>query len=252
MKRSILAFVVGGMLCAGFIGWRILAMRNQLTPHFEIVIDPSLSHPQSCGSLLGLAEQAIHAEAVSGYSTLTVLVLGDKATANEPWQLGRYSIPRTHKVLEGRTVNLRREEGVLSDIRSKCEAVHRTNISPIFMGVKEAVADLRARGCRENSHCIVFVDSDLAENVETSIKDALNRERSVKLPPASPVDNQGIKVSFCGLAVTTGRVVDHSSREARRVLPRDPGRDDRLRQVWRSLFSQPELVRFEPYCPMSK
>jgi hypothetical protein len=32
-------------------------------------------------------------------------------------------------------------------------------------------------------------------------------------------------------------------------VPRDPGHEDRMQKVWRSLFTQPELVKFEPYCP---
>jgi len=249
MNRGILYAVTCSILCAGFVGWRIHVLANHAAPQFEIVVDPSLSHPTGCESVLGLSQQALHAGGVSQDSTLTVLVLGDPATANEPWQLGRYSIPVTRKVLEGKTATLRRQEELLSDIRHKCGAIRRTSISPIFLGVKQAVADLRAHGCKETSHCQLFVDSDLEENVETSVKERLNRARSTKLVLPTPLDNQGIEVSFCGLAVTAGRMVNPAGREIQRALPRDPSREDRLRQVWRSLFTQPDLVRFEPYCP---
>jgi hypothetical protein len=56
-------------------------------------------------------------------------------------------------------------------------------------------------------------------------------------------------VTFCGFAQTRGRSVVSSSREIRAVAPRDPHRDDRLQAVWRALFTRPELVSFEPYCP---
>jgi hypothetical protein len=252
MKRGIVCAVACAMLCAGFVGWRIHFLANYSAPQFAIAVDPSLSHPGGCESLVGLADQLLQADRISRDSTLTVLVLGDSSTANEPWQLGRYSIPVTRKVLEGKATNLRRQEELVSDIRHKCETVHRTTISPIFLGVKQAVADLRAQGCKETSHCKVFVDSDLEENVETSIKDALSRTRNAKLVLPSPLDNQGIEVSFCGLAVTAGRIVNPPDRETRRVLPRDPGRDDRLREVWQSLFTQPELLKFEPYCPQRR
>ncbi len=101
---------------------------------------------------------------------LTVLVLGDEATANEPWQLGRYFIPATRKVLEGRTANLKRQEAVLHDIWNKCQTIRRTTVSPIYLGVTQGVADLRAHGCKWTSSCQVLVDSDLEENVERSIK----------------------------------------------------------------------------------
>jgi len=249
MKTETLYVVVCSILCAGFVGWRVHVHANQAPTHFEIVMDPSLSHPGSCEPLLGLAERSLQADGVSHDSTLTVLVLGDAATADEPWQLGTYSIPVMRKVLEGKSGNLRRQDELLSDIRQKCEAIRRTNISPIFLGVKQAVADLRAHGCNETSHCRLLVDSDLEENVETSVKQGLNRARKTKLAMPAPLDNQGIEVSFCGIAVTAGRIVNPSGREILGALPRDPGHDDRMRQVWRSLFIDPAEVNFEPFCP---
>jgi len=66
--------------------------------------------------------------------------------------------------------------------------------------VKQAVSDLRASGCRATSHCRLFVDSDLEENAEISIKDALNGSHTSKLALPALLDNQGLDVSFCGLA----------------------------------------------------
>lgn len=249
MRNGLLCAVMGCILCAGFIGWRIHVLANYSAPQFTTIFDPSFSHPSDCESLLGLAGQALHADGVSQDSTLTMLVLGDAATANEPWQLGRYSIPVTRKVLEGKTANQQRLEELLTDIRRKCGAIRRTNTSPIFLGLKQAVADLHARGCKETSHCRVFVDTDLEENVETSVKESLNRSGKPKLALPGPLDNYGIEVSFCGLAVTAGRIVRPSGKEVQRTVPPDPGREDRLRQVWLTLFTKPELIKFEPYCP---
>jgi len=252
MKTGILCTILFCSASVGFVFWRVHAVRAQPTPHFAIVEDPSLSHPKGCEAVLGLAEQALRTEGVSSGSTLTVLVIGDQATANEPWQLGRYDIPKTRKVLEGRSANLRRQQDVLRDIRTKCETVRRTTISPIFLGVTQAIADLRAHGCKETSQCWILVDSDLEENVEISIKEAISRARSTKLGLPPLLDNQGIEMSFCGLAVTAGRIANLAGREIQRALPRNSGRDDRLRQVWRSLFTQPDHLNFEPYCPQRR
>jgi hypothetical protein len=233
----------------GFVGWRVHVLKNRETTHFGLVEDPSLSHSEGCESLLGLAEKALSTDGISPDSTLTVLVIGDETTANEPWQLGMYSIPMTRKALEGRTANSRRQQAVLHDIWSKCQTVHRTTISPIFLGVKQAVADLRAQGCKETSHCQLLVNSDLEENVEKSIKKRLNRTTDENHILPSPVENEGIDVAFCGLAVTAGRSVDSSTRGLRKAPPRTPGREDRLREIWQSLFTNPAVVRFEPYCP---
>jgi hypothetical protein len=223
-------------------------VRTKETPHFEIVEDPSFSHKQGCESLLGLVEQAVSADGASPGSTLTVLVLGDKATANEPWELGRYSIPRTRKALEGRSANLRRRQDLLRDVLKKCQALRPTNISPIFLGVKQAVADLRAKGCTRTSRCKLFVDSDLEENVEASIRRSLNSANGEMSILPAPINNDGIDVTFCGLAVTAGHIVDLSGRKTFRASPRNSRHEDRLRQVWATVFSRPEAVKFEPYC----
>jgi hypothetical protein len=154
----------------------------------------------------------------------------------------------TQKVLEGKSANLRRQEELLSDIQSKCKTIRRTSISPIFLGVRQAIADLRAHECEENSLCKVFVDSDLEENVESSIKEGLDKRHSTRHFSTEPLDNQGIGVTFCGVAVTTPRTMNSSGEETRRTLTRDSDREENLRMVWRSLFTQPELVKFEPYC----
>jgi hypothetical protein len=249
MNTRILLAVVCSTFCVGFVGWRACVHANHAISHFEIVVDPSLSHPDSCESLAGLAEQTLKANGASQDSTLTILVLGDTSTANEPWRMGQYSFPGTNKVIEGKTASTRRQEELFSDIQRKCGAIRRTSISPIFLGVKQAIADLRAHGCSPTSHCRMFVDSDLEENAEITVEDALNRARNTKLTLPVPLDNQGIEVSFCGLAVTAGRIVSPSGKEIQRALPRDQGRDDRVRHVWQSLFTRPDLMRFEPYCP---
>lgn len=249
MRSGILCVVLFFAAAAGFVAWRVHAMKTQLTPHFAIVEDRSLSHGEGCNSLLGLTEQVLRTERATANSTLTVLVIGNKASANEPWQLGRYSVPRTRKVLEGRAADRRRQHEILRDIESKCQAVRRTKISPIFLGVKRAIADLNAQGCNEKSHCELLVDSDLEENVETSIKMNLTNRDDDKLKVTSPLRNEGIAVTFCGLAVTAGRIVDPSGGGNSKMSPRNTGREDRLLEIWLTLFTRSKAVSFQPYCP---
>ena len=252
MKTGILYTILLCVTSAGFVGWRVHAMRTHGTPHFELVEDPSISHPEGCESLLGLAEQALRTEGVSSKSTLTILVIGNEDTAYEPWRLGTSAIPMTRTVLEGRTANMRRQQEVLLDISNKCHAIHRTTISPIFLGVKQAIADLHAHGCSETSHCELLVDSDLEENVEPSIKKSLNSARGEASILPSPIDNDGIGVTFCGLAVTAARIVGSGGGETRKASGRNSAREDRLRETWLRLFTKPETVRFEPFCPQSR
>lgn len=251
MKPQILCTVAFCLASASFIAWRVHAVSKHETPHFEIVKDPSASHGNGCESLIGLAEQVLETNGATAGSTLTVLILGDQSTADEPWRMGTYPVPTVRKVLEGRSGRARQQREILRDISGKCQPLRRTSISPIFLGVTQAVADLHARGCKATSHCRLFVDSDLEENVEPSIRKRLDRKDGPKRVSLPHVDNGGIDVVFCGVAVTDGRIHGLAENGARKFVTHDSDRVHRLQEVWRSLFAEPTIVRFEPYCPNS-
>ena len=160
-------------------------------------------------------------------STLTMLALGDGRSANEPQQLGTYSIPRSRQVIEGAHANARHRQELLLDIWDKCNSAGGISTSPIFLGVKQSIASLRSKGCKESSHCQLLVSSDLEENVEPAIKERLNHRNSKRELPTR-LDNRGIGVVFCGFAATAGVIEDASGREIRKATPRNPGREDRI------------------------
>ena len=94
------------------------------------------------------------------------------------------------------------------------------------------------------------MSTDLEENASRAVRAEIDRVGH-REPLPEPLNNDGIKVTFCGYAQIAGRLVDSSGREVVRGVSRDPRHDDRLQAVWRSLFTVPELVSFEPYCPAS-
>ncbi len=251
MKTGILWTVLCCVGSTGFVAWRVYAMRNHETPHFGILKDSSLSDLDGCESLLGMTEQVLQTKGAASGSTLTVLILGDQSTANEPWRLGAYSVPIVRKVLEGRSAKLRQEQEILRDVSDKCQRLRRTTISPVFLGTTRAVADLHARGCKATSHCGLYVDSDLKENAEPSIRKMLNENDGRKRISPPHIDNTGIEVVFCGVAVTDGRFSDLAEKGGRKFVTGDSDRVHRMQEVWRSLFTEPTSVRFEPYCPNS-
>jgi hypothetical protein len=248
MTRHVLYALLFCVASVSFVAWRVYAVRNRETPHFEIVKDPSASHGVGCESLIGLTGQVLEADAAGPGSTVTVLVLGDQSTAGQPWRLASYSLPSVRKVLEGRSTKLRLQEQILQDVSGKCQALRRTTISPIFLGVTQAIADLRAHGCKVTSRCRLFVDTDLEENVEPAIKNALIDKDGSKRVSLPAVDNTGVGVVFCGVAVTDGRIRDRAESGARKFTTHD---SDRMQDVWRSLFRDPAGVSFTPYCPNS-
>jgi len=252
VKTGILYTVLFCVGSVGFVAWRVHAVRNHETAHFEIVEDPSASHwDGKCESLIGLTQQVLQINDAASGSTLTVLVLGDQSTANEPWRMGAYSIATLRKVLEGKSGRLRREQEILRDISDKCQHLRRTTISPIFLGVTRGLADLHARGCKPTSRCKLFADSDSHENAEPSIRKMLNKNDGRERISPPRVDNTGIEVVFCGVAVTDGRIHDLAEKGARKFVTGDSDRVHRAEEVWRSLFAEPASVRFEPYCPNS-
>jgi hypothetical protein len=245
MSKTVLLTILFCSACIGFVGWRVHAMKERPSPQFEIVEDFSFSHADGCDSLGDLAKQVLDTTVATEQSTLTVLALGDQSTADEPRLIARYSIPIDNKVLETADDKVAKRRDILSDVQRKCEAYHRTTISPIFLGVTEAIADLRAHGCRSNSDCQLFVDTDLEENSNPAIRESIDGRRGkLNLPP--PIDNAGIEITFCGLA-SRGRFATRSDREARRSRPPGFG-ESHLRLVWLRLFTSRDALQFEPYC----
>ncbi|HUZ93539.1 MAG TPA: hypothetical protein VMU57_01350 [Edaphobacter sp.] len=249
MKHPVIILIAAIVASGSFIGWRVHAMKNDPVTDVEEVYDPSISFTGGCQSLVGSAEQALGDPNMSAGSTLTVLVLGNQATADEPRRLGTYAIPTVRKVIEGRQASAERRESLLRNLWARCQSLQPTAISPIFLGVQQAIAELRADGCKAGSHCALWVSTDLEENGVRAIEERINSGRKVRSALPAPLDNTGIAVTLCGFAQTSGHLIGPSGREIGKPTIRDPHRDNRLQAVWRSLFTQPGLVRFEPYCP---
>ncbi len=250
MNHKLVQMIVGPAIVLGsvtFVGWRVVTVRSQRTPHYAILDDRSGSHPNGCASMLGLAEIILQNEPIAVHSTLTILVTGDKATANEPLQIARYSLHHSHRAIEGRKAAARREQQLLSDLQKKCNAAPTAPVSPIYLGVKEALADLHAQGCSDGSGCKLYVDSDAKENVEMNLRKALNGASSLNSGLPTKISNRGIKVVFCGFAVTASESTDRL--HLRDAKERTPGREARLARAWESLFTDTADFSFEPYCP---
>jgi hypothetical protein len=250
MKTAAVIVLLASAASIGFIGWRVHAIHTQIASHFAVVGDASLSYTGGCASVVGLAEEGLRSARLSQGSSITVLMTGDANSANEPRELARYRVPISRKVIEDRHADERRQSEILHDIAARCHAVSPASISPVFMAVKEAIAGLRAQGCRSGSHCELRVASDLEENVEPEFKAALDSRQGTKRSFGNQLDNDGIEVVFCGLATTGGGPKDASRRKVNsRRIRRDSRRQDRLQQLWSSVFKNPEGVRFEPFCP---
>jgi hypothetical protein len=249
MKNPIVIPIAACITFVSFVGWRVHIMRHRTVSRFELVYDPSLSFTGGCESLAGAAEAVLSSPSLSADSTLTVLVLGEPSTAYEPRRLAKYATPSDRKVIEGRHASTERKQHLLEDLRARCRSVRPTLVTPIYLAVKQAVADLRAGGCKADSRCELWVSTDLEENGDRAIEAKVDGRRGSRKSLPELLDNDGIKVKFCGFAEKAGHLVGTSGREIRKAVPRGAHRDERLQAVGRSLFASSELVSFEPYCP---
>jgi len=249
MRLNVLIGITTGLVVFGVSAWRVHAMHSRAVSYVSILEDLSGSHPDGCSSVVGITEQTLDRHAVSPGSLLAVLAVGDESTANEPKLLARYPIPVNRRIMEGAGAALKQQQELLDDLRLRCGKLQPTMVSPIFQGVKQAVAELRSLGCTNGSDCTLWIDSDLEENAVTAIKAILADPRSKRQALPASLANDGIHITFCGWALTAGRIIDPSGHQIRKVRPRDPSHDDNLRHTWAELFTHQELVTFDPYCP---
>ncbi|HXQ37508.1 MAG TPA: hypothetical protein VN843_26085, partial [Anaerolineales bacterium] len=148
------------------------------------------------------------------------------------------------------------QRALLDRVRHRCEESAQTKQSPIYLAIRRAVEYLRAHGCDDRNNCLVYVQSDLEELSEKSIKDAIDgshksdhKGRALTLP--ARIDNTGIGVRICGLAETTGTIRIGNRRQT--FTPsHNAERVDRIRSVWEKLFTQPNLVQFSSHCPKAE
>ncbi|HXG65140.1 MAG TPA: hypothetical protein VNO70_08525 [Blastocatellia bacterium] len=80
-----------------------------------------------------------------------------------------------------------------------------------------------------------------------------SRRRSIAPAPdkpllPEPINNEGIRVVFSGIAETAGEAAGADGRKRALTPPHSPQRADRIRAVWSALFTNPERLTFEPYC----
>jgi hypothetical protein len=242
------AVIVIVLICSaalGFYCWRHCIAKQIPIAQALVVGDPSSSVSNQEGVLV-LGRRVFGLRGMGKGSTLTVLATGDKSTADEPVLVVKYEMPVSRRALEGKQAETNRKEAILVDLTAQWNRLNRTDRSPIFLAVKRGVEQLRRSGCTPETACYLLIKSDGQELSEPTIKKALRDLQSKSSLPA-PIPNGGIRVVFCGLSETTGNTTEGGNRGLHPWVS-DRNGMDRVRDVWRALFTQPELVTFEPYC----
>ena len=214
-----------------------------------IVYDRSWSPIDGCASVVGLVEHELEAAADKKQDfELLLLATGDSATANEPITRHFKPLQYRHKIQEGRSRREKEINSFLKEVHKQCLGFPRTEISPILLAVKEASAQLQTMGAQLGTETRLDVVSDLEENVDKDIMQAL-RGSTKPYRASAAVSNSGMPTLLCGYAQTAGNMVDSNGHVRQLTGARSVEQTERLRRVWTRTFTNPKLVTLEPFCP---
>jgi hypothetical protein len=246
-KSTNVFWAIGGIALVVLCTWRYGVVKSQGISHGLIISDSSLSTEEPCNCLSNLTEEALANPILSKESTLTITATGDEETANEsivvttinaPFQQGIFSNPK-------KVAQLREQQ--ISKVVAQCQEQKRTNASPIYQAIKNGVYRLRSLGCGQLTPCIMYVQSDLEERSEPAIRKALTSTVPVTGLP-EPINNEGISLYFRGISQTFGVKTAKVGGLQSFTSIRDAQKTERIYEVWRSLFTKPENLHFDPYC----
>jgi len=231
--------------------WRYKASsRERVLAQVGIIRDLSDSTPGDCVRVMNLAKRALALPETGGGSTIALLTTGSKFTSNEPQNLVQVTVPEIRLVIEGQRRAEQQKNELLATLQQRCLEAQVTNVSPIFQAVKRGVEYLQNIGSK-NDPRYLYVQTDGEETENAQIKKALGQAPGTNSKLPVPIDNRGVRVIFCGGAETVGLTTGANNKSYYASKQRSPQRVDRLREVWLSLFTNPELVKFEPFCTSS-
>jgi len=220
--------------------------------HMTIARDRSDSILSDCGCTEALMSKALGAPNMGLGSTVTVIASGDETTADEPVLVAAFDVPTTRNVIEGRNGKNRKQEALLPELRTKCEALPVTKRSPIALLIRRGIERLRHSGCGPATiGCAVWVQTDGEETADVQLRKLFDGRRQSKQNAAGPlIDNDGVDIVFYGLSQTIGEREFGSGYRLRLTPERNIRRADILRQGWLAAFNDPSRVKFEPFCPI--
>jgi hypothetical protein len=220
-------------------------------PQAVNAIDISDSVRRNCGCALFQVRRKFN-DPKMAHGTVTVIASGDQPSADEPTLVAVYDVPFTRRVVEGPKATLRKQESLLADLKMKCESLPTSKRSPIGLLVRRGLERLQQGGCGPRlPGCELIVQTDAEETADPAIRKLLNGETPKKGRGSAPLfNNTGVVVTFVALSETVGEKQGlDGQRQHHLTRERDLRSVQRNQDVWRSLFTDPDRVHFEPFCP---
>lgn len=241
-----LCTVAAIILVAAISAWRYSVSKDRHQHVHAYLYDQSKSKIDGCSCLKEQARRQMDDPEAAG-AKLLFFVLGTRESGYQPKVIATYEVPESHKVLDGRDEPARKKESILLDLEKKCQAVTRTDETPLFQGVKAVIEQMRAEGCVDaKSGCSLFAQTDLEDTVTLNrpVASGTEAKRASEVKVPEKIDNTGISVTFSGVSEMVVTRADSKGRALRKL-----DGNDRWRSIWTQVFTVPENVRFEPMCP---
>lgn len=245
--------VVGVAIVLAGLGWWLMQPYKASTPTVVAVVfdrSDSMQPDEECEVVVGLASRVLLLPNLKADSRILLYGTGDPSTAMEPVAMGSFDIPSSNRVMEGKGAIVSARKALLDTIAGQCKKSPTvTKSSPIFLSMKRAVEQLSARGCGTTTICHLFARTDGEETEEPWIRQSVQNRRMRQRGLPTALDNTNIAVTVCGFSETLGEIRDSNKRRVRLTARRDGNNAEFLRAVWGKVFTQPDRVVFEPFCP---
>ena len=247
-----MAVILAGVSIFGLLIWRYkVAGARRFARRDALLLDVSDSAKNVCNSVRGNVKRALDTSSTGEGYTLDMFITGDQQTANEPTLIKRLQLTPRRRVLEGQEAAKKLQDDFLAEVDARCHNLEMTQVTPILLAIKGVVEHLRAAGCDSNTGCRLWVQSDLEETVDREIREALKSSSKSERSFAPSINNEGIRVNICGLSETNGQTKGGNGKPRQLTRSRDSRHTEHVREVWKQLFTHPDLVTFEPFCPQN-
>jgi hypothetical protein len=186
---------------------------------------------KDCDGMVGAISDALSNLPRGRDSRAFLISLGGFATRFEPQLEVDLALPRRATG----PVRGRGDATILETFTKKCHALTPANGGAIFRAVRIGLAEVESR-CAGAPDCQakLFVATDGEENIAIDAYIALEGSGKNTAVKRLVNDLPGLQTVFCGYVSTSEGGVARTN--------------DALLDRWRSLFTHPENVQFQPYC----
>lgn len=237
---TLAGITLSALLLITALVWAFAFRERPKSAQFALLIDYSDSRTINCGAIDATLQEIMSSPNLMTNSYLYFFSTGDDKSSDEPVLLGKYQIPVNIKVLEGKSKNEGEIQEFIGKIKTRCEQEPIKKRSPILLGIKRVIENLRINGCDTKAGCRIFVQTDGQELSETTVKKSLTGKNDKISETQVLIPNNGINIKVCGFA----QVIESKSQKNRH----DFRTTDKTIAVWKQIFTEPNSILFQPHC----